>query len=104
MNYVRCKANRTFRIKRREYLKDTINELETYSKKKNIRDFYRAVSEFKESYQARSNFIKDKNDDLPADAHSILKSMEELLLPTTEDRICMGLMTSGKLKHTTLSH
>jgi hypothetical protein len=32
---------RTFRNKKREYLKGRINELETNNKNKNIRDFYR---------------------------------------------------------------
>jgi hypothetical protein len=33
--------------KKREYLKDKINELATRSKNKNIRDLYRGVNEFK---------------------------------------------------------
>jgi hypothetical protein len=36
---LRCDTNRTFRNKKREYLKDKINELETNNKTKNIRDF-----------------------------------------------------------------
>jgi hypothetical protein len=41
---VRQKANRHFRNKKREYLKDKINELESNSKKRNIRDLYRGVN------------------------------------------------------------
>jgi hypothetical protein len=37
MDNIRCEA-RTFRTKKREYLKNKINELETHSKNKNIRD------------------------------------------------------------------
>jgi prefoldin subunit 5 len=35
------------RIKKREYLKDRINELATSSKNKNIRDLYRGINEVK---------------------------------------------------------
>jgi hypothetical protein len=34
--------------KKREYLKDRINELATNSKNKNISDLYRGINEFKE--------------------------------------------------------
>jgi hypothetical protein len=40
-------ASRHFRNKKREYLKDKINELESNSKNKNIRDLYRGINEFK---------------------------------------------------------
>jgi hypothetical protein len=39
---VRREANRHFGNKKREYLRDKINELESNSKNKNIRDLYRA--------------------------------------------------------------
>jgi hypothetical protein len=41
LNNVRREASRYFRNKRREYLKDNINELATNSKNKGIRDLYR---------------------------------------------------------------
>jgi chemotaxis methyl-accepting protein methylase len=47
LNNVRCEANRHFRNKNREYLKDRIKDLATKSKNKNIRDLYRRVNEFK---------------------------------------------------------
>jgi hypothetical protein len=37
LNNVKIDASRNFRNKKREYLKDKINELETKSKNKNIR-------------------------------------------------------------------
>jgi uncharacterized protein YaaR (DUF327 family) len=40
LNNARCEANRYFRNKKREYLKDKINEPATKSKNKNIRDLY----------------------------------------------------------------
>jgi hypothetical protein len=44
---VRWEARRHFRNKKREYLKDKINELESNSKNKNIRDLYWGINEFK---------------------------------------------------------
>jgi hypothetical protein len=44
-------------------LKDKINELESNSKNKNIRDLYRGINEFKKGYQPRINLVKDKRGD-----------------------------------------
>jgi hypothetical protein len=44
LNNVRREASRHFRNKKREYLKDRINELATNSKKKSIRDLYREIN------------------------------------------------------------
>jgi hypothetical protein len=72
MGDVRREASRYFRNKKREYLKDKINELESNSKNKNTRDLYRGINEFKKGYQPRTNLVKDKRGDLLADAHKIL--------------------------------
>jgi hypothetical protein len=40
-------TSRTFRNKKREYLKDKINELETNNKNKNITYLYRGINELK---------------------------------------------------------
>jgi hypothetical protein len=72
LNNIRCDAGRHFRNKKREYLKDKINELATNSKNKNIRDLYRGIKEFKKAYQPRHNLPKDENGDLLADSHNIL--------------------------------
>jgi hypothetical protein len=40
MNSIRRETNRHFRNKKREYLKDKINELPMKSKNKNIREMY----------------------------------------------------------------
>jgi hypothetical protein len=53
-------------------LKAKINELETNSKNKNIRDLYRGINDFKKGYQPRTNVVKDEKGDLVADSHSIL--------------------------------
>jgi hypothetical protein len=44
MDNVRREASRTFRSKKMEYLKNEINEVETNSKNKNIRDLYRGIN------------------------------------------------------------
>jgi hypothetical protein len=69
---VRREGSRHFRNKKREYLKDKINELESNSKNKKIRDLYRGINEFKKCYQPRTNLVKDERGDLLADPHKIL--------------------------------
>jgi hypothetical protein len=71
---IRREASRHFRNKEREYLTDKINELESNSKNKNIRDLYRDIIEFKKCYQPRNNLVKDERGDLLADPHKILNS------------------------------
>jgi hypothetical protein len=63
---IRREASRHFRNKKRDYLKDKINELESNSKNK-IRDVYRGINEFKKGYQPRTNLVKDERGDLVAD-------------------------------------
>jgi hypothetical protein len=72
LNNIRCEAGMHFRNKKREYLKDKINELATNSKNKNNRKLYRGINEFKKGYQPRTNLVKDENGDLFAESHSIL--------------------------------
>jgi hypothetical protein len=67
LNNIRCEISRHFKNKKREYLKDKINELALNSKNKNIRDLYRGINEFKRSYH---NLVKDENGDLLADSHN----------------------------------
>jgi len=47
-------------------------ELEASSRINNIRDLYRAISDFKKGYQPRCNIVKDEKGDLFADSHNIL--------------------------------
>jgi hypothetical protein len=74
LNNVRCEVSRYFRNKKREYLKDKINELATNSKNKSIRDPYRGRNGFERGYQLRNNLMKDENGDLLADFQNILNS------------------------------
>ena len=53
-------------------MKTKIEELETNSKIKNIRDLYRGINDYKQGYQPRCNIEKDEKGDLFADSHSIL--------------------------------
>jgi hypothetical protein len=55
------RSSTNFRNKEREYLKDKSNELATNSKKKNMRDLYRGISESKRGYQIKNNLMKDEN-------------------------------------------
>ena len=53
-----------FRNKKKAYLKDKIEDLESNSKIKNIMGLYRGISDFKKGYQPRTNIVKDKKGDL----------------------------------------
>ena len=53
-------------------LRAKIEELETNSKIKNIRDLYRGINDFKKGYQPRCNIVKNEKGDLVADSHSIV--------------------------------
>jgi hypothetical protein len=71
------KATRYFR--KRKYLKDEINELESNSKNKNIRDLYRGINEFKKGYQPRTYLVKDERGDLLAHPHKTLNRWKNYL-------------------------
>jgi hypothetical protein len=64
--------SRHFRNNKREYLKDKINELESNSRNKNIRDLYRGINEFKKGYQPRTNLVKEERGNLLGDSHKIV--------------------------------
>jgi hypothetical protein len=54
LNNIRRETSRHFRYKKREHIKDKIDELATNSKNRNFRDLYREINEFKRGYQPRS--------------------------------------------------
>jgi hypothetical protein len=74
LNNIRRETSRHFRNKKREYLKDKINDLATNSKNnnRNITDLYRVMNVFKWGHQPRSILVKDDNGDLLADSHNTL--------------------------------
>jgi hypothetical protein len=78
-NIVRREVRRNIRNKKRECLKDKINELVTHSKNKNIRDLYKGVNEFKRDYQPITNLVNYENGFLFAGCHNILNSCKNCL-------------------------
>jgi hypothetical protein len=46
-------------VKNKKYLKAKIEELETNSKIKNIRDLYRGVNDLKKGYQPKTNEVSN---------------------------------------------
>jgi hypothetical protein len=44
LNNISCEASRHFRNKKKEYLKDKVNEFPMNCKSKNIRDLYRGIN------------------------------------------------------------
>jgi hypothetical protein len=71
LNNGRCEDSRHCRNKKKECRKATIDELETDSKIKNIRDWYSDISDLKKGYWLRTDIVKDEKGDLVADCHSI---------------------------------
>jgi len=71
-NKVRREVSRHFRNKKKAYLRDKFEELETNNKIQNIRDLCRGISDFKKGYQPRCNIVKDEKGDLVADSHGIV--------------------------------
>jgi len=72
LNNARREVNKHFRNKKKAYMRTKIEELETNSKIKNIRDLYRGINDFKKGYQPRCNMVKDEKVDLVADSHGIV--------------------------------
>jgi len=56
----------------KEYLKAEMEEVETKTKTKKIKDLYRGINDSKKGYQPRTNILKDVKRDLVRDFHSIL--------------------------------
>jgi len=59
LNNVRRNAGRHFRNKKKAYLRAKIEELETNSKIKNIRDLCRVINDMKKGYMPRTRIVKD---------------------------------------------
>jgi hypothetical protein len=69
---LRRETSRTFRKKKREYLKDKING----NKNKKVRDLYSSINEYKKGYQPRIKIINDENGNLLTDPQSVLNKWE----------------------------
>jgi hypothetical protein len=77
-----------------------LNELETNSKKKNIRNLYRYITDLK-GYKSRINFVEDENGDLLADSRSILNGWKNVFSHVAD---VLGITNLGILKFIQLSH
>jgi hypothetical protein len=98
---VRREASRHFRNKKREYLKDRINELESNSKNKNIRDLYMGTNECKKGYHPRTMLVKDKRGNLLVDPHKILNRCKNYFCQLLN---LLGWVVLDRLKCIQLSH
>jgi hypothetical protein len=72
LSHVRREVSRLFKNKKKECLKDGINELESDNENKDIRCLYRGIKEFRKGYEPRNDLVSDKRGDLVADTHNIL--------------------------------
>ena len=102
LNNVRREVSRHFRKKKKAYLRNKIEELETNSMIQNIRDLYRGINYFKKGYQPRCNIVKDEKGDLVANSHSIVARWRNYISPSYST--CMGLRTLGRRKYTQQNH
>ena len=93
LNSVRREVSRHFRNKMKAYLRAKIEELETNSKIKNIRDLYRGINDFKKGYQPRCNIVKDETGDLVADSRSIVARWRNYF---SSYSMCIGLRMLGR--------
>ena len=98
---VRREVSRHFRNKKKAHLRAKIEELESNSKIKNIRDLYRGISDFKKGYQPRCNIVKD-------DKATWLQTPTVLRLGEGNSSpsylTCMGLRMLGRQKDTQQNH
>jgi hypothetical protein len=62
LNTARRDASRHFRNKTKAYVKAKIEELETNSRIKNVRDLYWGINDFKKEYQPRTIVVKTRKE------------------------------------------
>ena len=77
--------------KKNKYLKAAIDELETNSKIKNIRNLYRGTSDFKKGYQPRTNVVKDEKGDLITDSYSIVAGWRNYFYQLLNGHVVKGV-------------
>jgi len=92
LNSVRREVSRHFRIKKKAYLRASIEELQTNSKVKNIRDLHRGINDIKKRYQPRCNIVKDEVTWLQTP--TVLWLVGGTISPSYS--ICMGLRMWGR--------
>jgi len=97
LNKVRREVSRHFRNKKKAYLRAKIEELETNSKIKNVRDLYRDINDFKKRYQPRCNIVQDEKVTW-FQTPTVLLLVEGTISPSYST--CMGLRMLGRQKYT----
>ena len=60
-NYHNERRETSRTLRKRNYLKGKLSEIDTNSKNKNIRDLYKGIKDFKKGYQARVNVMRIRN-------------------------------------------
>jgi len=83
--------------KKKQYVKAKIDELETNTKIKNIRDLYRGISDFKGGYQPRTNIVKDGKGNLVTDSHNFFRLGGGTI--SVSCSMHMGLVMLGRQKY-----
>jgi hypothetical protein len=87
--------------KKKQYLKGKIDELQTNSKTKTMRDLYRDINDFKKGYQPRTNIVKDDKGDIVTDCLSVLVFVGTITLRYS---MYMELVMLGREKYTQQNH
>jgi predicted nucleic acid-binding Zn-ribbon protein len=72
---VRCEGSRHFRNIKKAYLKAKIDELETNSKIKNIKDLFSGINDSKEVYQIPKELIKAGGRTIPFEIRKLINSI-----------------------------
>jgi hypothetical protein len=77
LNNIRREDSRHFRNKKKQNLKSKVTNLKV--REKNIRDWYRGISDFKKRYQPRTNIAQNEKGDLVAVSHSVSAGWRKIL-------------------------
>jgi len=101
LNNVRREVSRHFRNKNKKYFIVKIDEPETNSKIKNIKDLYRGTNDFKKGYQPRTNKVKDEKGDLVTDSHNTLGRWRKKFSQLFNVH---GVSNAGRQKYTQENH
>ncbi|XP_018357099.1 PREDICTED: uncharacterized protein LOC108757184 [Trachymyrmex septentrionalis] len=71
---IRQEAHNMFKIKKRQYLKRKIEEIDENCKSSNVRGTYMGINNFRKGFQARTEMVKDENDNLVTDTTAVLNT------------------------------
>ena len=58
------RTSSTFRSRKREYIKEKINEIGKNNANKDVRNMYREIGEIRGGHQSRTDMMKDENGNL----------------------------------------